>query len=147
MTFYETTSDKLDSLPIVEGRFTFTKDGKFYLDARNASDTIERFSINEDKVFYDTTANWNAQTDLIGEKGKLYIYSDYQTSESGDVIPGIKIGVGLSYLIDNPFIDELMIEHIQNSSIHITDEEREAWNNKVSCSIDSENSVLVFTTT
>ncbi len=143
--FIEVTSDKLDSLPITEGRFTFTTDGKFYLDAENTSGEIERFSINEDKILSDTTANWDSQSSLIASKNVIYIYTDYQTTDDGDSIPGIKIGDGLAYLIDIPFVDTLMMEHINNLDIHITADEREAWNNKVSVSLDPDDSSnLVF---
>jgi len=145
--FIETTSDKLDSLPIVEGRFTFTTDGKFYLDAENASGAIERFSIHEDKILSNTTADWNSQSSLIAAKNSIYIYTDYQTTDDGDSIPGIKIGDGLAYLIDIPFVDTLMMEHMNDTDIHITSTERETWNSKVSVSLDPNNSsCLVFTT-
>ena len=85
--------------------------------------------------------------DMIGKEGCIYIYSDYQTitDDVGNVkfIPGIRIGDGKAYLIDLPFVSEAMtaalMEHINNTEVHITAAEREFWNNKVSCYIDAED--------
>lgn len=95
-------------------------------------------------VYYDTTANWNLQSDLITERGAIYIYSDYTYIEdgAGNLIPiaGLKIGDGTSYLIDMPYESEasstMLIEHIADSTAHITDSERNKWNNKVTAFMD-----------
>ncbi len=99
-------------------------------------------------IYYDTTANWNAQSLMISEEGAIYIYSDYSVGSQG-FIPGVKIGDGSAYLIDLPFtssdyIDRLY-EHINNRQIHILPEERQFWNNKVTSALDSsdpENLIL-----
>ena len=99
-------------------------------------------------IYYDTTANWNAQASMVSEEGAIYIYSDYTVSSAG-VIPAVKIGDGSAYLIDLPFtssdyIDRLY-DHITNRQIHILPEEREFWNNKVTSAMDSvdpENLIL-----
>ena len=44
-------------------------------------------------IYYDTTANWNAQATMISEAGAIYIYSDYSTVD-GVSVPGIRIGDG-----------------------------------------------------
>lgn len=90
-------------------------------------------------VYAATTAEWDAQQDLISEKGIVYIYTDYQTNSDGQNIPGFKIGDGLAYLIDLPFSDDLMLAHMENQSIHITDAEREFWNNKVTAYLNAMN--------
>lgn len=102
-----------------------------------------------DLVHTDTTANWNAQRDLVAARGHIYVYSDYQTLD-GVPVPGLKVGDGSSYLIDMPFVGArekaLLEDHINDNVRHITAEEREFWNNKVTCfisSVDDEN--IVFT--
>ena len=98
-------------------------------------------------VYYDTTANWNLQRDLVAERSAIYIYSDhtYIDDGHGNQIPiaGIKIGDGTSYLIDMPFAtdsdSETLLRHISNHDIHITNEERASWNNKVTAFMDSSN--------
>lgn len=105
--------------------------------------------VQADIIHTDTTAHWNAQTLLIAERGQIYVYSDYLTIE-GEDIPAIKIGDGTSYLIDLPFTagnNALIADHINNHVIHITAEERDFWNNKVSCFISAVDPTnLVFTT-
>ena len=64
--------------------------------------------------------------------------------EHGNPVPGIKIGDGLGYLIDAPFLSAPYDEHIANLDIHVTTENKTFWNNKVRCYMDGEN--LVFTT-
>lgn len=97
---------------------------------------------------FDTTENWNAQINLIGLAGHIYVYTDYSLVD-GQYIPAIKIGDGISYLIDNPIIignAAVIDEHIHNSIVHITDEERTFWNNKMRAyTIDNEEKI-VFTT-
>jgi len=98
-------------------------------------------------IFYDTIANWNLHPDLVSVRGCIYVYSDYMTDEDDNNIPGIKIGDGSSYLIDMPFTDSLYKEHIEDTVHHITSAEREAWNNKVRCYLDTlDNENLIFTT-
>lgn len=68
--------------------------------AYDLKDVIARNAIR-----YDTTANWDAQPQLTAEQGVIYIYSDYEVDENNQLIAGIKIGDGTSYLIDMPFVN------------------------------------------
>lgn len=105
-------------------------------------------------VLRDTKANWDSQPSLQSEKGVIYIYTDYQTIDNGDgtytIVPGVKVGDGMSYLIDMPFVagnDELFKRHVLDNTIHVTAEEKEFWNNKWRGYIDEANpTLLVFTT-
>lgn len=100
----------------------------------------------ECKVLYNTSEYWNSRPQLVAKKGYLYVYSDYKQIDNED-IAGIKVGDGTSYLIDMPFIDKPLDEHVSNMIRHITSEERTFWNNKVRCYIDPENEQnLIFTT-
>lgn len=91
------------------------------------------------KVLYADTATWNSQAQLVSQQGYIYIYSDYKQDSSGNNIPGIKVGDGNAYLIDLPFSTKLIDEHIADAVIHITQAERDFWNNKVTCYIDENN--------
>lgn len=101
-----------------------------------------------DLVHYDTTAHWNAQLQLIAVKGHVYVYSDYQTID-GQPVAGFKVGDGTSYLIDLPFAagnTTALNDHISNTVIHVTGEDKTFWNNKVTCfisAVDAEH--LIFT--
>lgn len=106
------------------------------------------------RVYYDTTANWNLQIDLVSEKSTVYIYSDHQktSDQHGNLVDvaGIKIGDGSSFLIDLPFVSDIatssaIINHVANKGIHVTPQEKAFWNNKVSSYLDGtdiENLVL-----
>ena len=96
-------------------------------------------------IYYDTTANWDAQVQLTSEEGAIYIYSDKFSYDdgSGNIVPlaGIKIGDGNAYLIDMPFVTDaltsIMLSHVSDTTAHITQQERAFWNNKVSSYMDS----------
>lgn len=88
-------------------------------------------TVRVNNVLVGTTEEWNSKTGLIGAKNIVYVYTDRSINEDGQAIPGFKVGDGLAYLIDLPFNDDIMMAHIQDSSVHITDEERLFWNNKV----------------
>lgn len=100
----------------------------------------------------NTTTYWNSLVGFVPKKGELIVYSDHAQSQSGQNIPALKVGDGNAYLIDIPFIAggvssevvDLIMAHIQNGSIHVTQAEKEFWNSKVSCDINGEN--LIFTT-
>ena len=73
----------------------------------------------------DTTAHWNAAVGMIPLKGEVIIYEDHQriTQKVNGVnktitIPGIKIGDGMAYVQDLPFVDDdlrsRLIDHIDN---------------------------------
>ena len=99
------------------------------------------------KVLYASTATWNSQPQLVSARGYIYIYADYRQNQQGQNIAAMKVGDGSAYLIDMPFTDDLLYAHIADNIRHITQEEREFWNNKVRCYIDPLNEHrLVFTT-
>lgn len=110
------------------------------------ADFGEVTQIGGSKVLYNTTESWNSRPQLIAKKGYIYVYSDYKQS-GGQDIPGMKVGDGTSYLIDMPFIDKPLDDHILDTVKHITAEERTFWNNKVRCFIDpDDNGNIIFTT-
>lgn len=122
-----------------------------YISILNAVNTIMQTCA---PVYYDTEENWNADRTIIAERRAIYVYSNHSYVEDGQgnryPVPAIKIGDGTSYLISMPFInDKLELElanHINNHIIHITQEEREFWNNKVTCyKTDQDNELLIFT--
>ncbi len=95
----------------------------------------------------DATTNWNERTTFIPNKGDIIIYLD-KRNVNGVNIPGIKIGDGLAYGIDLPFVgDEIaadLLSHINNTTVHITAAERAKWNNKINCENEITNETLVL---
>lgn len=91
--------------------------------------------LNGHQLFVDTAANWQAKLDFIPNRGDIVIWSDKIVS--GKTYPGIKIGDGMAYNVDLPFVGDDVLEivnnHIHDNIRHITAEEREEWNNKITC--------------
>lgn len=112
------------------------------------------------KIYYDLKSSWDMQKTLVGEKNAIYVYTDYKTiyDDLGNVVsyvPNIKIGDGKAYLVDIPFIStdediearKDLQDHINDLSVHITQAERQFWNNK--CRVyesDVDGETIVFTT-
>ena len=111
----------------------------------------------------DTTAHWQAVArTFIPLKGEIIVYSDYSSKEvDGQTvyIPNFKVGDGLAYGIDLPFVNDdlrdTLSAHLLDRTSHITSAERTFWNNKVRCYVDTieddegflvDGDALVFTT-
>ena len=118
-----------------------------------AANRWENKRLEFSNIMSGTTEYWNDKPQLIPKKDTIIIYTDYQSKEEeGNIIniPGIKIADGSAFLIDQPFVDEDIREvvgsHLSNSDIHITPQEREFWNNKVRCYLDTlEQDNIIFT--
>lgn len=118
-------------------------------DALDEKADIADLAKKQDLILSNSTAGWRSNNTFIPSAGQIIIYTDKATyEEDGQTItvPGIKIGDGLAYGIDLPFLGEKETEqilntlttHIGNSTIHITNDERELWNNKLNCLLTGE---------
>ena len=106
------------------------------------------------RVLVNTTAYWNQQRSMIPEKGVIIVYSDYTSNidENGNVtyVPAIKIGSGNGYLADLAFVGDAerqqLLEHINNTNVHITPDERIRWNEKLNVDDNEEvvDEILIF---
>ena len=98
------------------------------------------------KLYVDTTANWDLQTEYVPEKGVIIVYTDHTLIDDGmgnvTYVPGLKIGDGNAYLIDLPFIDDAttdrLLAHMNDASAHVSPEERAFWNNKLNYDMNGE---------
>jgi len=106
---------------------------------------IKHYINTEAKIFYDTKAHWDAQPELISEHGCIYIYSDWGTSPDGRKIAGFKVGDGETRLYDIPFTDQMYADHLNDTVCHITQQEREDWNNKMACFYIKDLERIIFT--
>lgn len=94
------------------------------------------------KVRVGTKLDWQENPMYVPEKGEIIIYSD-QTVIDGVEYPGIKVGDGKAYVVDLPFVADAsaqditkeLREHIQDSVAHVTQEDRNFWNNKLNCEL------------
>lgn len=111
--------------------------GKFVSVDNNGNFTYTGSSSSDIQIH--TTSYWNQQTSYIPPAGTLIIYSDYSILDNKDV-PNFKVGDGLAYVVDLPFIEDdlraQLTEHINNSSIHVTAQEKQNWNNKVFVNVE-----------
>ena len=103
-------------------------------------------------VVAKTTAQWAANPNLVSQENVFYIYTDYKTVEKNGTtynIPAAKLGDGNAYVIDLPFMtvdEETFMNHVNNTTIHITAAERDFWNNKERSYIDpNDTETLVLT--
>jgi hypothetical protein len=94
------------------------------------------------RVVYGTTEYWDEQEQFVAQENVIYVYTDGFVQNHN--IVRFKVGDGHSYLKNLPYTDMAYYDHVSDPIIHITQEEREFWNNKVSCDIEGET--IVFTT-
>lgn len=99
-------------------------------------------------ILSDTTQNWNMYPETLSTKDTIYVYSNYQINSDLKYIPGIKIGDGVTPIVDLPFIDDAINNRLTNILMcNVTEEEKTFWNNKVRCYMDDEDTEkLIFTT-
>ena len=123
------------------------------INGRQLTGDMDASEFNMPSIYYGTTAEWNAQHELVTVYCAVYIYTDYKVihTDDGDVnVPAIKIGDGRSYLIDMPFIngdnsslEQALAEHTADSDIHVTPAEKAFWNSKHKAFV--EDGRLIFT--
>ena len=99
---------------------------------------IDAGTLNGKIIEANTTAYWNQKIDYIPTRGSIIIYLDKNTRQINNEtinVPAIKIGDGSAYLIDLPFMGDSdtqdFINHMADTIVHISEEERIFWNNKI----------------
>ena len=97
----------------------------------------DELGLIKSRVMYGTTAYWNEQTELIAKENAIYVYTDGFPRTTHNIVR-FKVGDGQSRLIDLPYTDMVYYDHISDPIVHVTPEERDFWNNKVSCKIEGE---------
>ena len=155
------TSENLPSIVHDGYAYLTTDDGKFYVDTKEKRILINPDTSSADKISYlqdgimtdvaavldsllDTSVLMEIHTSQewadsagrrISEKGTFYVYTDAYQTQDEQVIPRIKIGDGLAYICDLPFMDDAMrlqlLKHIQDLDVHVTPEQKLAWWNKL----------------
>lgn len=106
---------------------------------------LKRYISQESKIYYDTTAHWDEKPDFVPEGGCVVIYSDWGRDPTGRLVAGFKVGDGTTRLLDLPFTDQMYADHINDTVIHITQQERTDWNNKVTCFYLKDLERIIFT--
>ena len=93
---------------------------------RRVTGALSMPSSGRKEVISATTEEWNSKPNYISVKDIIYVYTDHNVI-SGESIPGIKVGDGVTYLIDLPFV---------TGGCEVTQEQIDFWNNKVAIMID-----------
>lgn len=110
---------------------------------------LDKAKLDKISVRYNTTEYWNRQIGYIPKAGEIIIYLDYKTAvvDGSPVnIPGIKIGSGNGYVQDLVFVsggsgdEEMILAHIADTLVHVTQADRDYWNNKLN--VDDNQEVI-----
>lgn len=98
---------------------------------------------SSENIIVKSSEEWARDPELVSQKGSIYVYMD-----ENDV--KFKIGDDTTYVVDLPFATpstKEFEEHVRNTDIHVTSQEKEFWNNKWSGYLDmTEGEKLIFTT-
>ena len=150
-----TTSSTLSGTPIPSGGGTTNYENLRNKPQINGVELVgNKNAVDLSLVSENSTAGWNANPQYLPKPGEICIYTDavVVTDDLGNTItyPDIKIGDGNTYLIDKPFVTagvrytvlNALWEHENNHVIHITQEEREFWNNKLNTDVSGEELIL-----
>ena len=108
-----------------------------------SSQKIDQYVRSYAHIYSNTVEGWGQQPTLRSEKDAVYIYTD-ALDDNGVDIPRLKIGDGMAYVVDLPFLNTLEIEHINNAAIHVSTEDRLNWDGKVRV-YEHGNETVVFT--
>lgn len=118
---------------------------------------LDKQKLDNTTVRFNTTQYWNSQIGYIPKAGEIIIYADYKTAiVDGKMvnIPAIKIGSGNAYIQDLVFVggnggdidQDMLLAHIADAIVHVTQADREFWNNKLNVTDYHEvvNEALIF---
>ena len=76
------------------------------------------------------------------ELGQLVIFTNLRERKKSDgttiTSAGIIVGDGEKTIEQLPFIDWFYWDHINDKNIHVTEEQKTFWDNKISCDVDDE---------
>lgn len=137
---------------------TYGDDSEYDLEIPTATDNSngllswsdkQKYDGYANKILSDTNENWNMYPNTVSIKDTIYIYTDYQINSEGKYVPGIKIGDGVTFIVDLPFIHDILNSQITNILANyctVTNEEKKFWNDKMRCYMDDvDKEKLIFT--
>lgn len=105
---------------------------------------VQELIISSDaKVFYRSTAEHDAET-TPSIRGAIYVYYDAILLD-GQYVPRLKVGNGVNLIKDMYFTDQDIVNSLSHITT-VTQEEKDTWNNKVSCTLNPMNENLIFST-
>ncbi len=130
-------------------KISYIRDGVMTNVAAVLDDLLAQSSVS---IEVHTTEEWSGEAGRkISKQGTFYVYSDGYLAEDGvTYIPRLKLGDGNAYIMDLPFLDgpllNMIVQHINNGEVHITQQERLFWNRKLNVDDSQQivNNSLVF---
>lgn len=109
------------------------------------SDNCAGYAGSGSAVEHGTKEYWASRIGYVPEEGAIIVYDDYGKITVDDkevLVPAIKIGTGNAFVQDLAFVGDVeskaILEHIENSSAHVSEEDRRKWDNKISVDDDHE---------
>lgn len=103
------------------------------------------------EILINTTDYWDSKLGYIPPAGTIIIYTD-KSQIDGKPVPGIKVGSGNAYIQDLAFVSEeienILLNHVDNSNVHVSLEDKSKWNNKVNIDdriTDVDGETIIFT--
>ena len=92
-------------------------------------------------IVIKTNSSWETEGRVISVKGTIYVYTDDDPNSGKS--PRLKIGDGLAYICDLPFVTDdlanIINGHIADDKVHITNTQRQFWNDKVTAYISEKD--------
>lgn len=108
-------------------------------------------------IMIGTTTEWQSRSTYVAPQGTILVFTDHGTLTLNNgivkTVPGIKISDGSTPCIDLPFVgDDVVIPlrnelnaHITNNVIHVTQQDKDSWNNKITCTDTVVENNLILT--
>lgn len=99
-------------------------------------------------VSENTVSGWAQTPTYVPKKGEIILYTDYAQDDQENPLPAIKMGDGSAFVADLPFVNDdiriNLLEHINDRVVHITNAERNFWNNKLNYEYDMGDENLIL---
>lgn len=98
-----------------------------------------------------TKEYWDSQISYVPPMNSILVYWIENQDENNNITltPKLKIGDGNAYCVDLPFIDDKLLEkidnHINDTDIHVTLQEKNFWNNKINTTNEVLEENLILT--
>ena len=114
---------------------------KFYLELEG----LKKYHalLKEHFPIFCTTDDFENVKTIVLPTGHLFILTDLRSvqktnpdgSKSTITSAGIKVGDGNTTIEQLPYIDWFYWDHINDKKIHVTEEQKTFWDNKISCEV------------
>ena len=148
-TLMDITDSTVDPGTVIEGNVFYDRSGARMIGSlgpatQNSNGLLTAADKQKlDNIMCGSTEYWNSRLNFIPPEGAIIMYQDGTSSN-------IKIGDGLAYCVDLPFVTDsvkaqilaALGTHITDMDVHVTAAKQTFWNNKLNCDLQDE--MLIF---